>query len=354
MAYTIPVREGEELNVQRLEDYLKERFTGFPEQPLHIEQFGTGASNLTYALQAGDWEAVLRRPPLGPVAPKAHDMKRECSFLEALHPLFPEAPKPYLYEENPSITGGPFFLMERRKGVMADSSLPEGMELTEERGRILSELMADKLVQLHSIEYETSGLIKLSKPEGFLERQVSGWIERYHRSKTDEIPQIDEVTDWLEKNLPKSGAPSVIHYDYKLNNALFTEDLTDMAGLFDWEMATIGDPLADLGAAMSYWVEEDDPGNLKYGFGKPSITVQPEFYSRQQFVQRYAEKSGRDVSAFPYYLSFAYFKLAVICQQIYSRYKKGQTKDERFARFAPFVRTLIEQSLLTAKGIRHG
>ncbi|AZB44008.1 phosphotransferase family protein [Bacillus sp. FJAT-42376] len=354
MSYTIPVREGEELKIQELERYLKERFPAISDDSLRIEQFGTGASNLTYALKAGKWEAVLRRPPLGPVAPKAHDMKREFRILKALHPLFPEAPKPYLYEEDPSVAGSAFFLMERRKGVIVDTSLPAGIELTEERGRILSELMVDKLVQLHAIPYQNTDLVNLSRPEGFMERQVGGWIERYHRAKTDEIEEVAILTSWLEKHLPSSGAPSVIHYDYKLNNALFTEDLTDMAGLFDWEMTTIGDPLADLGAAMSYWTDEKDPDSLKFGFGKPSITIQPSFYSRKQFVDRYAEKSGRDVSSFPYYLAFAYFKLAVICQQIYYRYKKGQTKDERFAKFAPFVHTLIHQALSTAKGTSHG
>ncbi|MBS2970092.1 phosphotransferase family protein [Metabacillus sp. KIGAM252] len=354
MSYTIPVREGEELQLQALERYLKERFPDISDQPLQIEQFGAGASNLTYALKAGDWEAVLRRPPLGQVAPKAHDMQREFSILKALHPLFPEAPKPFLYEEDPSVAGSSFFLMERRRGVMVDTALPKGMEMTEEKGRMLSELMVDKLVQLHSIPYQDSDLIHLSKPEGFMERQVGGWIERYHRAKTDEIEAVDSLTGWLEKNLPASGSPSVIHYDYKLNNALFTEDLSGMAGLFDWEMATIGDPLADLGAAMSYWVEEDDPDSLKFGFGKPSITVHPAFYSRQQFAERYAEKSGRNLEEFPYYLAFAYFKLAVICQQIYYRYQKGQTKDKRFAKFAPFVRTLVDQALITANGVKHG
>ncbi|MTH55333.1 phosphotransferase [Bacillus mangrovi] len=354
MSYTIPVREGEELDTKKLSAYIHEKFPEADGSALEIQQFGTGASNLTYALKAGEWEAVLRRPPLGPVAPKAHDMKREFTILQTLHPLFPEAPKPYFYEEDAAIAGSPFFLMERRKGVMVDTELPAGMEHTEERGRQLSELMARKLAQLHSIPYQKTELTSISRPEGFMERQVEGWIGRYYRAKTDDIAEVAELTEWLEKQLPKSGDPAVIHYDYKLNNALFSEDLQEMTGLFDWEMATVGDPLADLGAAMSYWMESTDPKPLLYGFGKPSITVHPGFYSRKQFVERYADLSGRDVSAFPYYLAFAYFKLAVICQQIYYRYHKGQTKDERFAGFAPFVKTLIRQAHAAAKEIPNG
>lgn len=348
MTSTIPVRKGEELDQTRLESYLRSKFD-LPEGRLQVGQFGTGASNLTYALSIGDWEAVLRKPPLGPVAPKAHDMEREHKVLKALHPLFPLAPKPFLYEESSDLAGSPFFLMERRHGTAIDTEFPEGIRADEEICVRLSETMADTLAELHSVPYKGTSLESISKPEGFMERQVEGWIRRYYRAKTDEIKEVEELTGWMEKNLPASKAPAVIHYDFKLNNALFTKDLKKMTGLFDWEMATVGDPLADLGAALSYWMEEDDPELLKYGMGKPTVTVHPGFYTREQFIRRYAEKSGRDTAHIHYYLTFAYFKLAVICQQIYFRYHNGQTNDQRFAGFGKFADSLIKHSLKTAQ-----
>ncbi|MEK3805011.1 phosphotransferase family protein [Bacillus sp. FSL H8-0547] len=348
MSQLIPVRTGEELNAGVLETYLRTEMDELPEGPLQIKQFGTGASNLTYALKIGSWEGVLRRPPLGPVAPKAHDMEREFVILKDLHPLFPLAPKPYVFSSDESIAGSPFFIMERRHGVLVDTELPEGMEATVELGSSLSELMVDTLVRLHDVPYKGTALEKLSRPEGFMERQVHGWIGRYHRAKTDDIPEVSLLTEWLENNLPASPDPTVIHYDFKLNNSLFSSDLKEMTGLFDWEMTTIGDPLADLGAAMSYWMEEDDPEPLKKGMGKPSVTASGIFYTRKQFIESYARKSGRDTANIHYYTTFATFKLAVICQQIYYRFKKGQTHDQRFARFGPYTEILIQHALRLA------
>lgn len=340
---TIPVRQGEELDVEKLEPFLRTNVDSFPDAPLKIEQFPSGLSNLTYVLKAGKWEAVLRRPPLGPVAPKAHNMKRECEILEKVHPVFPLAPKPLVFSEDTGILGSPFFVMERRHGIVLDRELPSGMNLEEEDFANISETMVDKLVELHNIDYEKAGLDEIGHPDGFLERQVHGWINRYERSKTDQIIGVEALTHWLVNHLPSSPAPTLIHYDFKLNNVLFSEENgVELTGVFDWEMSTIGDPLADLGVAMSYWTEKDDPDVLKYGQGKPSVTIRPGFYTRDQMIQSYAEKSGRDVSQIHYYLTFAYFKLAVICQQIYYRWKKGQTQDERFARLGDFVKMLIE------------
>lgn len=345
----IQVRPGEELDQVKLLDFLRTHIEDLPEGELKIRQFGAGHSNLTYALSIGNWEAVLRRPPLGPVAPKAHDMEREFRILSSLHEVFPAAPKPYVFSDDSEIVGSPFFIMERRHGVVIDTEFPAGIEPTEELGKKISELMVDTLVSLHAIDYGKTALSELAKPEGFMERQVSGWIGRYERSKTDDINEIEELADWMQKHIPVSSAPSVIHYDFKLNNAMFSEDFSEITGLFDWEMATVGDPLADLGAAMSYWIEKDDPELLKKGFGKAPVTVKEGFYTRQEFIRRYAEKSGRDVSDIHFYLTFAYFKLAVICQQIYYRYRNGQTKDSRFAHFGEFVKSLIQHALSTAK-----
>ncbi len=339
---TISVRKGEELSLEKLETYLRERIEDLGGSPLEIRQFGIGASNLTYELRSGTWEAVLRRPPLGPVAPKAHDMGREYAILNELHSLFPLAPKPFLYCDDEDIIGSPFFVMERRHGVVLDTEFPESCQPTPELCRQISETMVDKLVELHSIEYEATGLKEIGRPEGFMERQVKGWIGRYERAKTDDIPFVEELQKWMIDHLPVSPKPAIIHYDYKLNNVMFdSADLTKMVGIFDWEMTTIGDPLADLGCALSYWTQDDDPIVLRYGLGKPSVTVMPGFISRDQFIEAYAKKSERDVSQIHFYQTFAYFKLAVICQQIYYRWKMGQTQDPRFAKFGDYTQSLL-------------
>lgn len=345
---TIPVRTGEEIEKSKLEEFLRASIDGLPEGELEIRQFGAGHSNLTYALKIGDWEGVLRRPPLGPVAPKAHDMEREFKILQSLSPVFPAAPKPYVFSDDPAITGSPFFIMERRHGLILDTEFPEGVEATAERGKAVSETMVDKLVELHSIDYTQTALAELAKPEGFMERQVGGWIGRYERAKTDDIEEVEALKKWLVDNLPESQTSTIIHYDFKLNNAMFSEDFSEMTGLFDWEMTTVGDPLADLGAAMSYWVQTDDPELLKSGMGKPPVTINEGFCTRDEFIRSYAEKSGRDVSQIDFYLTFAYFKLAVIVQQIYFRYKNGQTQDPRFAHFDRFVKSLIRHAYQTA------
>ncbi|MGE7764270.1 phosphotransferase family protein [Peribacillus sp. NPDC096540] len=338
---TIPVRSGEELNLRTLEDFLRKNVLDLPNEPLELQQFSTGYSNLTYQLKMGEWEAVLRRPPLGPVAPKAHDMKREHHILSSINPYFQAAPEPILFSDDDSIVGSPFFLMERKHGVVIDSKFPEGVEPTSERCRQLSYVMVNQLADLHSIPYEKTGLAEISNPEGFIERQVHGWISRYERAKTDEIKEVGTLIDYLQKNIPQYSQTSIIHYDYKINNAMFNQNLSEMVGLFDWEMSTVGDPLADLGVALSYWTDSSDPELIKFGLGQVSVTTLDGFLTRQEFIEAYAVRSGRNVSNIDFYLTFGYFKLAVILQQIYYRYKKGQTNDLRFSKLGTTVKSLI-------------
>ncbi|WP_059105897.1 phosphotransferase family protein [Shouchella shacheensis] len=338
---TIPIREGEELDKNRLLAFLKKERTHLPDGELEVTQFSGGHSNLTYQLRIGEWEAVLRRPPLGPVAPKAHDMGREYQFLKAVHPLFDVAPEPLLYSDDKEVVGAPFWVMERKRGHVIDTHFPDGIQVTESLCHQLSQTMVDQLVKLHSIDYTQTALTEMTKPEGFMERQVHGWISRYARAKTDEIKEAEPLMKWLVDHLPKEGEASIIHYDYKMNNAMFNDDLSQMVGLFDWEMATVGDPLADLGVTLSYWIQADDREMLKTGLGKTPVTTQPGFFSREEFIQQYSQKSGRDVSNIHYYVTFAYFKLAVIIQQIYYRYRKGQTTDARFAHFDRMVHALF-------------
>jgi aminoglycoside phosphotransferase (APT) family kinase protein len=347
---TIPVRKGEELNLPVLEQFLRSHIGNLPNSPLELLQFSAGHSNLTYQIKVGEWEAVLRRPPLGPVAPKAHDMEREFKIISELHPVFSVTPKPILFSDQLDIVDSPFFIMERKNGIVIDTSFPDEITVTKELCQQLSEIMVNKLVELHGINYKETRLGAISKPEGFMERQIHGWIGRYERAKTDEVDAVDTLKKYLTEHIPVEPSAAIIHYDYKFNNAMFNENLSEMVGLFDWEMTTVGDPLADLGVVMGYWHEANDPEELKMGLGKAPVTVNEGFFTRTQFIELYAKKSGRDVTNMNYYLTFAYFKLAVICQQIYYRYKKGQTNDLRFANFNDKAKMLIEHAVKVASG----
>ena len=340
MAETIKVREGEDFDLTAVERYMRTYIQGLPEGELEVWQFPSGASNLTYLVKIGGWEGVLRRPPLGPVPPKAHDMGRESKLLMKLHDAFPLAPKPYFFCEDESVIGAPFYVMERREGVTVDSSFPEGVEPTEELRRGMSRMVVDTLVELHAVDWREAGLEDFGRPEGFLERQVKGWIGRYDKAKTEEIEEVGPLSEWISRDIPESPPATIVHNDYKLNNLLLNpEDLTEVRAVLDWEMTTIGDPLFDLAVSLSYWVEAGDSQELKEVL--PTVASTPGFMTRKEFIERYADKSGRDVSDMHWYMVFGYFKLAVILQQIYARWHKGQTKDERFANFNERVRNVI-------------
>jgi aminoglycoside phosphotransferase (APT) family kinase protein/phosphosulfolactate phosphohydrolase-like enzyme len=337
---TIRVREGEGFDLEAVERYLREHIDGLPEGELKVRQFPSGASNLTYLLEVGDWEGVLRRPPFGPVPPKAHDMGRESGVLMRLHEAYPLAPKPYFFCDDESVIGAPFYVMECRRGVVVDDEFPEGVVPTRELCQGISRAVADTLAELHAVEPGEAGLGDLGRPEGFLKRQLEGWIGRYEKARTDKIGEVGPLTDWLARGVPESPEPTIIHNDYKLNNLVLNPgDLTEVRAVLDWEMATVGDPLFDLAVSLSYWTEPGDSQELKEVM--PTVTSTPGFMTRAEFVERYAEKSGRDLSEMHWYMVFGYFKLAAILQQIYARWKKGQTKDERFADFDGRVRTLI-------------
>ena len=346
-ADTIEVRRGEELDDRSVERYLRENVEDIPadapEGGLEVRQFPSGASNLTYLLRLGGWEAVLRRPPFGPVPPKAHDMVREAGILRRLNPAYPLAPEVYAICEDEDVIGAPFYVMERREGVVIDESFPEGYEPTPELCRRLSESAVQTLVDLHAIDWRAAGFGDLGRPEGFLERQVKGWIGRYEKAKTDEIPEVEPLTRWLSENIPESLPATVIHNDFKLNNMILDpDDLSRVRALLDWEPTTVGDPLFDLAVTLGYWVEPDDPEALKTVL--PAVTFKHDFMTRREFMQLYAERSGRDLDGMNFHLTFAYFKLAVIVQQIYARWKKGQTEDERFAGFGERVAGVIRHA----------
>jgi len=267
-------------------------------------------------------------------------MGRESRVLAKLHKAYPLAPKPYFFCEDESVIGAPFYVMERRKGVVVDYSFPDGVEPTRELCRGISHTVADTLAELHAVDPDEAGLGNLGRPAGFLERQVKGWIGRYKKARTDEIEEVESLTGWLVKDIPESPPPTIIHNDFKLNNLVLAPyDLTDVRAVLDWEMATVGDPLFDLAVSLSYWTEPEDPQGLKEVM--PTVTSTPGFMTREEFMDRYAHSSGRNLSKMHWYMVFGYFKLAVILQQIYARWKKGQTTNERFANFNQGVQTLI-------------
>lgn len=339
---TKPVRPGEELPLEKLGAFLREAL-GAPEGDLGIEQFPGGHSNLTYLVKIGDKEAVLRRPPFGSKVKSAHDMGREFRVLSKLAPVYPRAPRPIALCEDESILGGKFYLMERRRGMVVRRAIPEGVTVDAAAARALSTAFVSTLAELHAIDYEAVGLGDFGKPAGYVERQITGWTRRYQDSQTDEIPEMTDVAAWLAANKKESPHASIIHNDFKYDNLILDPaDLTKVIGILDWEMATIGDPLMDLGTSLCYWVEAGDPEDLRRI--KMGPTDIPGSFTRRELAEAYAAQSGRDLGDIVFYYCFGLFKTAVVLQQIYYRYAKGLTKDERFATMIDGVRALARQA----------
>lgn len=328
---TIAMRTGEGIATEALAEYLRGKIDG-AERGVELEQFPNGHSNLTYLLRIGGREFVLRRPPLGPVAAKAHDMVREYHVLHAVHPHFPQAPQVHLLCEDAAVLGAPFFVMERRRGVILREAIPAGFEAVDRYAARMSEAFLDTLIRLHQIDIGTGGLRQLGKPEGYVERQVRGWAERWERAKTEAVSELDDVVKWLAAKIPPPLAPTLIHNDYKLDNIMLAADSPGrVEAVLDWEMATVGDPLSDLGLTLCYWVWATDPEVRVAGI--PALTSLPGWFTRDELVERYGRQTGRDMTSIGYYEVLGVFKLAVIVQQIYCRFHRGQTSDERFRNF---------------------
>ena len=331
---TAPVRPGEALDLAALRNALRGRLEGDVDA-LEVEQFTGGFSNLTYLLRLGGPEVVLRRAPLGPVAPKAHDMAREFQLLVRLHPVFPAAPEPILLYEDVNVLGATFYLMERRRGVVVRTGLPPSFAALPDAPGQLSAALVDTLAELHRIDIQATGLDALGRAEGFNARQVEGWAGRWRRARTDDLPGAGELGDealiaWLTAHTPPESAHTLVHNDYKLDNLMFeAQDPSRVTALLDWEMATVGDPLVDLGLTLTYWTWAELPGGAKSRVGAAASSEG--YFTREQFLNRYAARSGRDLSGIAWYEVLGHFKLAVIAQQIYARYHAGQTQDPRFA-----------------------
>ena len=322
----VNIRNGEELDKQKLTAYLKDKLIEF-EGELQIKQFPGGFSNLTYLIVANNQEYVLRKPPLGANIKSAHDMGREFKVLSLLEPVYDKIPKPILFCEDEDIIGSPFYLMERVKGIILRNRIPNGLELTSDHFRKLSVRTIENLVDLHKLELEKSNLISLGKPKGYVKRQVRGWSERYFRAETDDIRAMNFTVEWMENNTPVDFTIAFLHNDYKYDNLVLDVDSLEIKAVLDWEMATVGDPLMDLGTTLAYWVEKGEHPALQ----QFNLTWLEGNLTRQEVIEKYAELRGVNLEEVLFYYVFGCFKLAVIGQQIYARYKKGFTKDERFA-----------------------
>jgi aminoglycoside phosphotransferase (APT) family kinase protein len=356
-ADTREVRPAERLEWTALEAYLRRELPGspafrlqFPDAdlslPADVTQFPGGHSNLTYLVRFGPVELVVRRPPLGPVAPKAHDMPREYRWLAAVHPVFPLAPCPFLLCEDPGVVGSVFYVMERRRGVVVRHEEPAALATPAARRRV-SEALVDTLARLHLVDVSSGPLAGLGKPSGFVERQVRGWTERWQRARIDEVPEMEALAAWLAERLPPDPQrPSVVHGDFKLDNVMLdASDLGRVRAVFDWEMSALGDSLVDVGILLAYWAPTTPPGEPDALSG---VTHHPGWFTRDEIVERYGRQAGRNLSAIRYYETFALFKIAVVIQQIYFRYVRGQTDDARFARFGLRVSYLARQAVRLA------
>jgi aminoglycoside phosphotransferase (APT) family kinase protein len=325
----VPPRAGEELDPDIVGRYLAGKIPGAEGTP-EIWQFPGGHANLTYLVRYPQARYVLRRGPHGDVAAGAHDMGREYRVLSVLYRQFPLAPRAFLYCEDPSVLGARFFVMERRHGLVVRRDVPPefGGGTDPAQTRKLSEVIIDTLAQFHAVDPKAAGLETLGKPEGYLQRQVKGWSDRWTRAKTKALQKADEVIAWLTSHMPASPPPTLVHNDWRLDNmAVAADDPGRCVAVYDWDMCTVGDPFTDLGTLLSSWYEANEP----FEFLSPMPSRSPGFMTRAEAITRYGEQSGRDVSGMPYYFVFGLFKMAVVVQQLYFRYHQGQTKDDRMA-----------------------
>lgn len=330
------VRAGEELDARAVDTFLKGAIPGLSGDP-SIQQYRGGASNLTYLVRYPDRELVVRRPPFGTKAKSAHDMSREARFLKALKPAYRYVPTVVAFCDDPGVMGCDFYVMERIRGVILRRDIPEEMNLDAVATRRLCIDVLDRMIELHGLDVHALGLEPLGKGEGYVRRQVTGWSDRYRKAKTDDVGDFEKVMAWLaEKQPAKDVATCVIHNDFRFDNVVLTPTSPpEVIGVLDWEMATVGDPLMELGQTIAYWVETVDDPTFQMMRRQP--TNAPGMLTRDEVIAYYAEKTGRRVDSFDFYLIFGLFRLAVIVQQIYYRFVLGQTRNLEFAGFGPIT-----------------
>lgn len=339
---TQDVRKEDEIDIKRLTEYLAELMPDFSvDSHLTVRQFSGGASNLTYLVQWNDNQYILRTPPHGARIKSAHDMSREYNILKAVHPHFAYAPQVLLNCEDEQVIGKPFYIMQRIIGIVAGKEFP--MEVNAATARSLCENLIDVQIRLHEIDIQKTGLQNLGKPEGYIARQVLGWNERYQNSLTDASPEATELRQWFVDNQPEDGEACMIHNDFKFDNVVLSETSPyQIKGVLDWELATVGSPLMDLGCSLAYWIESTDSPGMQAIRRLP--THLDGMMSRKELIEYYAHKRNIQIPDFNYYYVFGVFRLAVIAQQIYKRYVTGKTTNPAFASFGNIVKILIQQA----------
>ena len=344
------VRAGEELDAGRVDAFLKARLAGLAGVP-EIRQFARGASNLTYLVSYSGRDLVLRRPPFGHKAKGAHDMGREARVMKALKPAYPVVPAVLAFGDDLSVMGCEFYVMERIAGIIPRQDLPAELGFGPAETRRLCVNVIDKLVELHSIDPRAAGLTELGKGEGYVQRQVEGWSRRFRDARTDDVSDFESVMAWLDaKRPPREVAIRVIHGDFRFDNVVLDPaDPFRVIGVLDWEMATLGDPLMDLGNSLAYWVQADDDAYFRATRRQP--TNAPGMLTRAQVIEHYAARTGLSVANFDFYAVFGLFRVAVIVQQIWRRYRDGATKDPQFAQFGPLV-TYLDTRCRRLIGVR--
>lgn len=346
----ITVRVDEQFNYQAMQTYLR---THVPhaEGLLEVRQFGGGHANLTYLLRMGEQEWVMRRPPLGPTLPTAHDMRREFRVLATLARTDVPVPCPVVLCEDASVIGAPFYVMERRHGVVMRDAIPPEIGDDVEKRRQVSEAAVDALATLHAVDWQAVGLEGFGRPTGYLERQLRRWPEQWERAKTRPVPALERVLEWLRQHVPAASRSSIVHGDYKLDNLMFeAQDPSRVVAILDWEMSTLGDPLADLGWLLAYWPQ---PGDSATRLGAwRALTAEPGFLRRPELVARYEARTGQRATAIDFYEILGLYKNAAILEGIYARFVAGQTHDERFAEFGTKVEMYAEVALALTQRAR--
>ena len=336
MSDLTPVRDEDSFDIAKVHDWLS-KFIDESSLP-EVLQFRSGASNLTYLLKYPNRELVLRRPPVGTKAVSAHDMKREFLIQSRLKPVYDLVPKVIALCENPAVLGSDFYVMERVRGEIFRRDVPE--TLTKEEISIMATSLVAGLAQLHSVD--ASVLAELNKGAGYVTRQVEGWSKRYRNALTDDVPDGEDVMRWLDTNKPDDVGSCIIHGDWRIDNMVFDLGQKKLVGVLDWELATVGDPLMDLGSALAYWIDRDD--DIEFA----SLRRQPSHLegmpTRKEFIDKYLELSGRKCSDFTFYEVFGLFRLTVIIQQIWARYRAGQTTNPAFKGFGVGVNILINRA----------
>ena len=324
------VRKGEELPAVKLKQFLQENhLIGSIESELFVKQFTHGYSNLTYLLSIENKEYVLRKPPIGAIK-RGHDMSREFKVQSAVKKEFSKVPKMFAYTDDAAVLGSEFYIMEKVEGIILNFKEAKKRDIPENDYKTIANAWLDTFTELHQLDYDAIGLTNLGKPEGYVERQVTNWGKQYLKAATKDVPSAEKVMQWMQENQPKNYQHCLIHNDYKYDNVVFKDNSwKEITAVLDWEMATLGDPLMDLGTSLGYWTLASDHDFVKQGI--PSPTIFEGNPMRSEIVASYAKKSGRDIHNMVFYYVFGLFKIAVIAQQIYYRYSKGLTSDPRFA-----------------------